>query len=121
MYTYPITFTIPASAPPTLSCDYGSVIWRLKAHAHRPGAFTTKLSASQDVTVVSAPGEDETEDSENVIVERQWDNQMQYLLTISGRSFHIGGSIPITLTFIPWTKMKIFRLSVVIEGEFSSL
>lgn len=67
--------------------------------------------------MVTAPGEDDTEDSENVIVERQWDNQMQYLLTISGRSFPIGGEIPISLTFIPWTKMKIFRVSVVLEGE----
>lgn len=50
-------------------------------------------------------------------MERQWDDQMQYLIAVSGRCFPIGGSIPISLTFMPWTKMKIFRLAVVIEGK----
>jgi arrestin-related trafficking adapter 3/6 len=41
---------------------------------------------------------------------------MQYLIAISGRSFPIGSVIPFSITFVPWTKMKVFRLSVVIEG-----
>ena len=53
VYTYPISFAIPANAPPTLSVDYGSVTWKLKAVVHRPGAFKTKLTASQDITVVA--------------------------------------------------------------------
>lgn len=117
-YTYPISFAIPVTSSPTMICEYGSVVWRLKAVVHRPGAFTSKLSASQEVTVVSCPGEDDTEDTEAIIVERQWDDQMQYLISISGRSFHIGGTIPINLTFAPWTKMKIYKLSLVIEGIF---
>ena len=116
VYTYPISFAIPANAPPSLSVDYGSVVWRLKAVVHRPGAFKTKLTASHDITVVATPGEDDTEESESIIVERQWDSQMQYLIVISGRSFSIGGHIPITITFMPWTKMKIYRVSVIIEG-----
>ncbi|EKM53377.1 uncharacterized protein PHACADRAFT_211076 [Phanerochaete carnosa HHB-10118-sp] len=115
VYTYPISFTIPSSSPPTLHCDFGSVTWRLKATAHRPGKFTTKLTATQEVTVVSCPGEDDTEDTESIIVERQWDTQMQYLIMVSGRSFPIGGVIPFSITFVPWTKMKIFRLSMIIE------
>ncbi len=86
---------------------------------HRPGAFTTKLTALQDITVVTTPDEDETEASESIIVERQWDTQMQYLIMISGRSFTIGGTMPITITFMPWTKMKIYRISVLIEGVSS--
>lgn len=93
------------------------MIWRLKAFAHRPGAFTAKLSATKDVTVVACPGEDDTEDTESIIVERQWDTQMQYLIAISGRSFPIGGVIPFSISFVPWTKMKVFRLSVVVEGK----
>ena len=41
---------------------------------------------------------------------------MQYLIVISGRSFSIGSHIPITITFMPWTKMKIYRVSGIIEG-----
>ena len=119
VYTYPISFAIPASSPPTLNCEFGSVVWRLKAFAHRPGAFTAKLSATKDVTVVASPGEDDTEETESIIVERSWDSQMQYLIAISGRSFPIGSIIPFSITFVPWTKMKVYRLSVVIEGAFA--
>ncbi|KAH9910413.1 uncharacterized protein B0H18DRAFT_895733 [Fomitopsis serialis] len=99
-------------SPPTLHCDLGHVTWKLKAYAHRPGTFTTKMSAAQEITVVTCPSEDDLEETESIIVERQWDTQMQYLITISGRSFPIGGVMPISLTFMPWTKMKIYRISV---------
>ncbi|RDX49315.1 hypothetical protein OH76DRAFT_1455974 [Lentinus brumalis] len=115
VYTYPVSFTIPANSPPSLHVDYGSVTWKLKAVVHRPGAFKQKLTASQDITVVTTPGEDDTEESESIVVERQWDTQMQYLIMISGRSFAIGGTMPVSITFMPWTKMKIHRISVLIE------
>ncbi|CDO77772.1 hypothetical protein BN946_scf185041.g3 [Trametes cinnabarina] len=56
-----------------------------------------------------------TEESESIIMERQWDTQMQYLIVISGRSFPLGGTMPISIMFMPWTKMKIHRISVLIE------
>ncbi|KAI0368997.1 hypothetical protein BV20DRAFT_1044663 [Pilatotrama ljubarskyi] len=115
VYTYPISFAIPANSPPTLHVDYGHVSWKLKAVVHRPGAFKAKLQTSQEVTVVATPCEDDTEESESIIVERQWDTQMQYLIVISGRSFPLGGVMPISMTFMPWTKMKIHRISVLIE------
>ncbi|KAG1739118.1 uncharacterized protein EDB91DRAFT_1054178 [Suillus paluster] len=114
-YTYPISFTIPNNSPPTIECDHGSMIWRLKAEAHRPGAFTSKLTAQREVPVVAAPGEDDTEDSENIIIERQWESQLQYLIAISGRRFHTGGTIPIDLTIMPFTKAKVHRISVYID------
>ncbi|ETW74835.1 hypothetical protein HETIRDRAFT_482638 [Heterobasidion irregulare TC 32-1] len=114
-YTFPISFAIPLNMPPSLECDYGSVSWRLKAQVHRPGAFTTKLTALRDVVIVASPSDDDTEDTENIIVERFWDNQLQYLLSISGRMFHIGGTIPIHMSFLPMAKMKIHRLSVILE------
>ncbi|KAH9942155.1 uncharacterized protein BXZ73DRAFT_41120 [Epithele typhae] len=115
VYTYPISFAIPVNSPPSLQVDYGSVSWKLKAVVHRPGAFKTKLTASRDITVVASPGEDDTEESESIVVERQWDTQMQYLIIISGRSFAIGGTMPISVAFMPWTKMKVHRISVLIE------
>ena len=67
--------------------------------------------------MVATPSEDDTEDTENIIVERYWDNQMQYLFSISGRMFNVGGSIPIQMTFLPMAKMKIHRLSIALEGK----
>jgi len=89
----------------------------LKAEVHRPGAFTTKLTAQREVLVVAAPGEEDTEESENIIVERQWDTQLQYLIAISGRSFPTGGTIPLDLTIMPFTKAKVHRISIYIDGE----
>lgn len=84
---------------------------------HRPGAFTQKLTAQREVLVVAAPSEDDTEDSENIIIERQWESQLQYLIAVSGRRFPTGGTIPIDLTIIPFTKAKVHRISVYIDGE----
>ncbi|TFK23165.1 hypothetical protein FA15DRAFT_670775 [Coprinopsis marcescibilis] len=114
-YTYPISFSIPCTAPPTLQSNFGSVVWRLNATVHRPGTLTKKLTASRDVLVVSCPSEDETEDTENIIVERPWEQQLQYLISISGRSFFIGGTVPITFTLMPLEKVKFHRFSVFIE------
>jgi arrestin-related trafficking adapter 3/6 len=94
----------------------GSVTWLLKATAHRPGAFKSRLYAQRKVTVVTCPTEEDTEDTENVIVERQWDGQMQYLITFSGRSFYIGGTIPISFTLLPLNKVKVHRIVAFIEG-----
>jgi len=40
---------------------------------------------------------------------------MQYMLTVSGRVFPIGGVVPITLTLLPMAKVKIFELTVQLE------
>ncbi|KZT21064.1 hypothetical protein NEOLEDRAFT_801051 [Neolentinus lepideus HHB14362 ss-1] len=119
-YTYPISFSIPAGSPPTLQCEYGSVIWRLKATVHRPGAFKSKLTAQREVTLVACPEED-AEDTENIIVERQWDDQLQYFISISGRTFHIGGTMPVHLTLMPLAKVKVYRISVLLEERVDYL
>lgn len=102
-------------------CDYGSVYWRLKANVHRPGAFKSKMTAVREVVTVACPISEDTEDTENIIVERHWDQQMQYLISISGRSFHIGGIIPVTFTLLPLAKVNVYRLSVILEGECAIL
>lgn len=116
-YTFPISFVIPSHMPPTLKCDYGSVAWTLKATVHRPGPFTPKLTASRDVVLVASPHEDDREDVDNVTIERHWEDQMQYMLSVSGRVFPIGGTVPITLTLLPMAKVKIFELTVQLDGE----
>jgi arrestin-related trafficking adapter 3/6 len=94
------------------------VTWRLKAYVHRPGAFTTKLTAVRDVTVISCPGEDDLDEHESLIVERQWEEQLQYIVAISGKMFFVGGTIPMQITFLPLSNVKIHRISVTLEGVF---
>ncbi|KAH6913929.1 cyclin binding protein [Coprinopsis sp. MPI-PUGE-AT-0042] len=114
-YSYPISFTIPNTAPPSMQTPYGSVVWRLNATVHRPGTFKQKMAVSREVLVVSCPSEEDTEDTENVIVERLWEDQLHYLISISGRSFYIGGTVPVMFALVPLGKVKIYRLLVYIE------
>lgn len=93
VYHYPISFTIPSTTPPTIHADFGSVVYKLKAVVHRSGALTANLFEEKEVRMVACPGEDDTEESENVIVERQWEDQLRYLVALSGKSFPIGGSM----------------------------
>jgi hypothetical protein len=100
-----------------MHCDHGSVTWRLHAHVHRPGAFRTKYSAGRDVVVIAYPTEDDTEENENITVERHWDQQLQYLIAISGRSFPIGGTMPVSFTMLPLAKAKVYRINILLEGK----
>ena len=114
-YTYPISFPIPADSPPSLACASGSITWTLKATVHRPGKFTPRMEVTRPINVVATPSDDATEDVENVTVNKTWEDQMVYYLSIVGRAFPIGSKIPIQLNFMPLAKVKILRVSVVID------
>jgi len=116
-YTFPISFAIPSNVPPTMRCDSGSVSWRLKAKVHRPGTFTSKLCAEREVVLVASPSEDNRETTDVVTIERTWEDQMQYALTLSSRMFPIGGTVPLTLTLLPMAKVKVYKILVRLEGN----
>lgn len=109
---------IPSKSPPTMRCDFGAITYRLKAVVHRPGALTSKLAATSEVIIVSCPADDDSEETHSIIVERQWDTQLRYMIALSGRSFVIGSQVPFSLTLIPMDKCKLYRLSVFLEGMY---
>lgn len=119
VYTFPISLAIPADAHPSLAVEYGRVSWKLKAHVHRPGALTARLSATHDVTVVALPNEDDTEDTGNILVERFWGDQLHYIFFISGKIFPVGGVIPLELRLLPMAKIRIAHIVMSIEGARS--
>ncbi|KAH9005698.1 hypothetical protein EDB84DRAFT_271479 [Lactarius hengduanensis] len=116
LYTFPISFSIPSCMPPTISCDFGSITWRLKANVHRPGAFTPSSLHRRGHSVTS-PSDDRGEDTEGFAIERIWEDQMQYTLSVSGRMFPVGDTIPITLSFLPMAKVRIYKISVLLEEQ----
>ena len=67
---------------------------------------------------MSCPTEEETEDTENIIVERTWEQQLQYLISVSGRAFFIGGTVPVSMVLMPLEKVKVHRIMIYIEGVF---
>lgn len=116
-YNWPVSFVLPPGSPPSIRCDYGSVTYRIRAQATRAGTFTSKLVANTEVTVISCPSADDLEESESIIVEREWDNNLRYLISLSGKSFPLGGTMPLQLTLMPLSKICIYRLSVVLEEK----
>jgi hypothetical protein len=95
---------------------YGSIVWTLKATVHRPGKFIPRMEIVRSVNVVATPSEDATDDVESVTVNKTWEDQMEYYLSVVGRAFPIGSKVPIQLTFLPLAKIKIHKVSVVIDG-----
>ncbi|GAA6055120.1 hypothetical protein JCM3770_007450 [Rhodotorula araucariae] len=118
-YTYPISITVPATLPPTLTCEFGHVGYTLKATVHRAGALTTNLTSSTEVTLVTTPGEEDTEESESIVVERFWETQVKYHVALSGKSFPIGGQIPISIRLNPLAKIKLYRITAQLEQKTS--
>ncbi|BGP34069.1 hypothetical protein JCM10296v2_005884 [Rhodotorula toruloides] len=118
-YTYPISIPVPASLPPTLDCEFGHVHYTLKATVHRAGALTTNLTSSTDVTLVTTLGEEDTEESESIVVERFWETQVKYHVALSGKSFPIGGQIPVSIRLNPLAKIKLYRITAQLEQKTS--
>lgn len=116
-YNWPISFTIPPNMPPSIHAEFGSVVYKLKAHVVRAGALTTNLSDEMEVQMIAGPQEDDMEESDNVIVERQWEDQMRYQIALSGKAFPIGGTIPISIRLMPLAKCKIYRLTIALEEK----
>ncbi|KAK4052432.1 hypothetical protein OIV83_002234 [Microbotryomycetes sp. JL201] len=116
-YTYPISIAVPASLPPTINADFGHVTYTLKATVHRAGALTPNLTATTEVVLVSAPSQDDTEENESIVVERFWETQMKYHVALSGKSFAIGGSIPMSIRLSPMAKVKLYRVSAILEQK----
>ncbi|KIK92129.1 hypothetical protein PAXRUDRAFT_147989 [Paxillus rubicundulus Ve08.2h10] len=111
-YTYPIFFTIPNNLSPSMKADHGFMMWRVKAEVKRHSALKSKMTAQKEVIVVCAPADNDLDEAEGIDVESQWDSQFQYRIQIPNRSFPIGGKIPIQLSIMPLTKIKVYRILV---------
>ncbi|KAF8841054.1 hypothetical protein BDN67DRAFT_577840 [Paxillus ammoniavirescens] len=153
-YTYPISFLLPPHLPPTLARLYGTLDYTLKGVVHRPGTFTSKLSCHVPLLVVTAPSVGAGEgggvgDPGPIIVERQWEGRLAYIMGLSGRLFVIGsqrgldadrqhprpdsdsqveasaeathGTVTLDLTLMPLEKVKVWRVSVCIDEQISYL
>ena len=46
--------------------------------------------------MIATPQEDDLEETENVTVERQWEEQMRYQIVLHGKAFPIGGVMCVT-------------------------
>lgn len=134
-HTYPISFALPSNLPPTVHLLSGSVSYYLSATIHRPGAFKPRLTTSVEVTLISSPPSSlhshHTYDAEegeagispsgreggNITVERQWEDELRYIIEVEGRRVVVGGELPVRVTLMPLGKVRVWRISAYLEGR----
>ncbi|KAK7056742.1 hypothetical protein VNI00_002459 [Paramarasmius palmivorus] len=83
-------------------------------------AFSSNITTTHPVLVVSSPSPSmscPSADEDLIVVERSWEDQLQYMISISGRSFHVGGRIPISFSLVPLRGIKIHRVGVTLEEK----
>lgn len=114
-YTFPFSIPLPSNLPPTLHADFGSNTYVVRAHVHRAGPLTSNLTADKEITLVHAPDEDGQDDNEAIIVERNWEDCLRYIVVVTGKSFPVGCSIPVWIKFVPTEKVRIHRIVASLE------
>lgn len=113
-YFYNFELPIPQSLPESIEGSFGSVRYFLEASIDRPGAFRTKVSGVQTVTLIRCPADNNTEINEPIAICKQWEDQLAYDIVVSGKTFTIGGKIPIAFKLTPLAKIQLHRVRVYI-------
>jgi hypothetical protein len=118
-YSYPITVPVSVALPPSIRCDFGSVVYKIKASVQRAGALTPNLSAETEVQLIACPGEDDLEETDSIIVERFWETQLRYLVALSGK---VSESFLYSKCFLPFLRsaLRVFLLAVPSLFQFGS-
>ncbi|KAG7290043.1 hypothetical protein NEMBOFW57_000035 [Staphylotrichum longicolle] len=112
--TYEYSFELPIdhNQLETAKLQYGSVRWDLETTVERAGAFKPNLHGSKEVTIVRLPDQMSLETVEPISISRHWEDQLHYDIIISGKSFPIGGRIPIAFKLTPLAKVQVHKLKV---------
>jgi hypothetical protein len=64
------------------------------------------------VSIVRLPDQMSLETTEPISISRRWEDQLHYDIVISGKSFPIGGKIPIAFKLTPLAKVQVHKLKV---------
>lgn len=113
-YIYSFELPIQSSLPETVNVTFGSISYSLEAHVERSGTFKTNLTARRPLTVIRAPSENSSEENEPIIIDRDWENRLQYDIIIHSKQVVLNSYLPISFRMIPLEKLKIQRLRVYI-------
>ncbi|KAL2021755.1 hypothetical protein VTK56DRAFT_6698 [Thermocarpiscus australiensis] len=111
-YEYAFELPIDHNQLETAKLQYGSVRWELQTTVERAGAFKSNLHGTKEVPIVRLPDQMSLETIEPISISRHWEDQLHYDIIISGKSFPIGGRIPIAFKLTPLAKVQIHKLRV---------
>ena len=111
-YEYAFELPIDHNQLETAKLQYGSVRWDLETTVERAGAFKPNLHGTKEVSIVRLPDQMSLETVEPISISRHWEDQLYYDIIISGKSFPIGGRIPIAFKLTPLAKVQVHKLKV---------
>lgn len=113
-YIYSFEMPIQCSSPESVNVTFGSINYELEAHVERSGAFKSSLTARRPLSLVRAPFENSSEENEPIIINRDWEDKLQYDIVIYSKQVVLNSYLPISFRMIPLEKIKIHRLRVYI-------
>ncbi|CAG8595494.1 20675_t:CDS:2 [Dentiscutata erythropus] len=108
IYTFPFEILLLGSLPETIDADLGHVQYRLSAQAHRPGLLP-KLTKKINVEIIRVLPDDV--DSQGIALSKDYEDILNYEISIPKKSYPLGQVIPIEIKLIPYVKkLKIHGL-----------
>ncbi|WBW71256.1 arrestin-related endocytic ubiquitin ligase substrate adaptor Aly2 [Schizosaccharomyces osmophilus] len=111
-YTYNFDLAIPNCFPESVEAKLGWVRYFLEATVERFGTFKSNLNGRTPVQLVRTPSPASLSSSELINISRDWDERLHYELQVSGKSFRLGETLPITFKFLLLDKVRLYKLSL---------
>ena len=115
VYEYSFELPIDNNSPETIDLPMAKVKWQLEATVERAGTFKPNLQGIKDIPVIRSPSEDSLELVEPISISRRWEDQLQYEIMISGKSFPLGSKIPIAFKLTPLAKVQVHKIKVYVS------
>lgn len=112
-YVYNFEHPIPALSPETVAVNFGRVSYHLECTLARVGAFKPNLTGRLPVEVVRIPSDNSVEENEPIVIERDWEDQLQYEIVVGSKAIVLDLYVPLVFRFIPlYGKVALHRIRV---------
>lgn len=112
-YIYNFEHPIEAFVPESTSVTFGSVNYFLEANITRLGAFKSNITTRLPIDIVRIPSEDDLEETEPIIINREWEDQLQYDIVIGRKAVVLDSYLPLAFRFVPlFGKVSLYRIRV---------
>lgn len=119
-YIYMFEQAISQSYPESFKSEYGLVEYSLSSTIERFGAFKGDLTARLPVTIVRTPSDNSVEESEPIIISRDWEKHLYYDILIASKDIILDAFLPIHFTFSPLDKVTLHRVRVYVTETMES-
>ncbi|SGZ41412.1 uncharacterized protein HGUI_03613 [Hanseniaspora guilliermondii] len=113
-YVYSFEYLIPLIFPETVRTNAASIIYKLNFFVERVGAFKSNIEASRELNLIRIPNIDSVEESEPIVVSKEWDNSFKYEILVSSKDVILNAFLPIKINLTPIDKCAVHRIRVFI-------